>query len=196
METGRDKRSKIVEAAIAEFLEHGFGDATMDRVAARAQVSKRTVYSHFEGKERLFRAIVDMMVETVRDTLEIRFDPARPAEAQLRALIAAEGRLMCAPDFFRLARIAIGRAMRDPGLKADLDTRLDKTAAVERFLAEADGAGHLRVPDPGRAARELLATLKGQAFWPKIIAGEPVTRAEMDAIEESAAALFLARYGR
>jgi TetR/AcrR family transcriptional regulator of autoinduction and epiphytic fitness len=56
-----EKRAQIIDAAVAEFQELGFAGASMDRIAARAQVSKRTVYRHFDGKEALFRAILELM---------------------------------------------------------------------------------------------------------------------------------------
>ena len=52
------KRDAIVAAATELFLEHGFGDVSMDAIAAKAEVSKRTVYSHFENKARLFEGIM------------------------------------------------------------------------------------------------------------------------------------------
>ena len=57
------KRQAIVDAAIAEFREHGFEVANMDRIAGRAQVSKRTVYNHFSGKDALFRAVYEAVQE-------------------------------------------------------------------------------------------------------------------------------------
>ena len=62
------KRDAIVQAAIGEFREHGFNGTSMDRVAAAADVSKRTVYNHFPSKEELFEAILLLMWE--RSSLE------------------------------------------------------------------------------------------------------------------------------
>ena len=52
------KRDSIVAAATELFLERGFGEVSMDTIAAKADVSKRTVYSHFENKEQLFEGIM------------------------------------------------------------------------------------------------------------------------------------------
>ena len=45
------KREAIIQAAIAEFRDNGFKVTSMDRIAARAEVSKRTVYNHFPSKD-------------------------------------------------------------------------------------------------------------------------------------------------
>src|SRR6476661_2926765 len=51
-ENGRSERSRqaIIKAATEVFLQHGYLGATTDDVAARASVSKQTLYKHFGGK--------------------------------------------------------------------------------------------------------------------------------------------------
>lgn len=44
------KREAIIQAAIAEFRANGFEITSMDKIAATAGVSKRTVYNHFLAK--------------------------------------------------------------------------------------------------------------------------------------------------
>ena len=45
------KRAAVLAAAQAEFQEKGFALSSMDAIAARAAVSKRTVYNHFQVKK-------------------------------------------------------------------------------------------------------------------------------------------------
>lgn len=60
---------RILDAATAIFLEHGFGRATLDHVAERAHVGKTTLYSRYATKETLFEAVVSTCVETfLQDT--------------------------------------------------------------------------------------------------------------------------------
>lgn len=53
-------RAKVLAAARAEFAEHGYRDATIDRIAARADLTRGAVYSNFPGKRALyFSTLVD-----------------------------------------------------------------------------------------------------------------------------------------
>lgn len=53
-----EKREKILAAASECFLEQGFIGTSMDLVAKQANVSKQTVYSHFENKDTLYCEII------------------------------------------------------------------------------------------------------------------------------------------
>ena len=55
------KHAAILDAAVAEFRSAGYEATTMDRVAAAAGVSKRTVYNHFPSKDALFLRILEEM---------------------------------------------------------------------------------------------------------------------------------------
>ena len=50
---------KIIEAATAEFLEYGFADASMRRIASAAGMSASGLYKHFAGKDEMFSALVE-----------------------------------------------------------------------------------------------------------------------------------------
>ncbi len=52
------KRSAIVEAASEAFLESGYAETSMDRIAEAADVSVKTVYRHFKNKDDLFSAVM------------------------------------------------------------------------------------------------------------------------------------------
>jgi AcrR family transcriptional regulator len=59
----RKPREHILWAAKDVFIEMGFERASMDMVAARAVTSKRSLYAHFESKDKLFLAVVDLVRE-------------------------------------------------------------------------------------------------------------------------------------
>jgi AcrR family transcriptional regulator len=49
---------EILAAALASFAERGFAATRLEDVAARAGISKGTLYLYFKGKEELFEAVV------------------------------------------------------------------------------------------------------------------------------------------
>lgn len=53
-----EKGEAILSAATRLFLDHGLKNTSMDEVATAAGVSKPTVYSHFGGKEDLYRRVI------------------------------------------------------------------------------------------------------------------------------------------
>src|SRR3989344_5144795 len=108
------KRDAIVQAAIGEFREHGFNGTSMDRVAAAADVSKRTVYNHFPSKEELFEAILLLMWERSQSPDELAYTPTRPLRDQLLELLAQKMRLLNDASFIDLSRVAMADMMQTP----------------------------------------------------------------------------------
>ena len=54
-----ENHEKIIEAAFAEFLEYGFNDASMRRIASSCGMSASGLYKHFPSKEEMFSALVE-----------------------------------------------------------------------------------------------------------------------------------------
>ncbi|MBQ8094240.1 MAG: helix-turn-helix transcriptional regulator [Clostridia bacterium] len=57
----------IIEAAMVEFLEFGFKDASLRRIAAAAGMSVSGLYKHFAGKEEMFSALVEPVYQGLLD---------------------------------------------------------------------------------------------------------------------------------
>jgi AcrR family transcriptional regulator len=55
-------RSRILDAATTEFVEHGMAGARVDRIAELSGLSKPMLYSYFGGKEKLFDAVFEAHV--------------------------------------------------------------------------------------------------------------------------------------
>ena len=60
------KRKDIMDAARGLFLQFGFHGTSMDALAKRAGVSKATLYSHFEDKDALYRALISDKMATYK----------------------------------------------------------------------------------------------------------------------------------
>src|SRR4051812_32940093 len=53
-----DIRRRIVDSAYESFWRLGFRRSTMDTIAARAGLTKRTVYAYFRSKDGLLAAVL------------------------------------------------------------------------------------------------------------------------------------------
>jgi TetR/AcrR family transcriptional repressor of mexJK operon len=113
------KSAAIVGAATAVFLEKGYDRASMDDVAAKAAVSKPTVYRYFSDKEQLFaeivRATTDQIDDLVRLVVETMTDQTG-IEAGLTVLARRFITALMQPQVLRLRRLVIANAERFPGV--------------------------------------------------------------------------------
>lgn len=83
------KRAAILDAAEDRFLADGYERASMDVIAARAGVSKRTVYDHFGEKSAVYLRVVERvhasLVRTVGAAIEEELRPGRDLREGLSA---------------------------------------------------------------------------------------------------------------
>ncbi|MEF1206011.1 TetR/AcrR family transcriptional regulator, partial [Photobacterium damselae] len=70
MTRSEQKHLAIIDAAKEEFIQHGFLAANMDRISAAAEVSKRTLYRHFESKEVLFESVLTIIQDEVNQAIQ------------------------------------------------------------------------------------------------------------------------------
>lgn len=118
------KREAILAAAIAEFRVNGFEVTSMDRIAATAGVSKRTVYNHFPSKEELFAEILNQLWASSVAQLDVSYAGDRPLREQLRGLLEAKMKMMSDVNFLDLARVAIAATIHSPERAQDMVNRL------------------------------------------------------------------------
>lgn len=96
-------RSRILEAAVAEFSKKGFAGARVDEIAAQAQIGKRMLYQYFGNKEQLFQAVIEKVYTDIWEaeaSLDLQNLPPREA---LIALVTFVWRYYIAhPEFTKL----------------------------------------------------------------------------------------------
>lgn len=191
------KREAIVQAAIAEFRENGFAGTSMDRVAAAADVSKRTVYNHFPSKDELFEAILAQMWEHSHAQAEIRYDAGRPLRAQLLAVLEQKMQMLDDASFIDLSRVAMAELMHTPERARALVDRLsEKEEGLPLWMRAAQQDGRLRTGvDAHYAAHQLHGMVKSFAFWPQLAMGQPpLAPALRQQVLEDAVDMFLGFY--
>lgn len=190
------KRQAIVAAAIAEFRANGFEVTSMDKIAATAGVSKRTVYNHFPSKEELFAEILHQLWANTAAQLDVGYSRERPLREQLHELLEAKMKMMSDANFLDLARVAIAATIHSPERAQDMVNRLSqREEGFTVWVRAAQEDGRLHGSDPAFAAHQIQSLLKAFAFWPQITLGQPPLDAASQAkVIESAIDLFLAGY--
>lgn len=192
------KREAIVQAAISEFRSNGFDITSMDKIAATAGVSKRTVYNHFASKEELFAEILHRLWTNICAQEDSVYSPGQPLREQLRHLLRDKLALLADNSFLDLARVAIAATIHSPERAQDMVLRIgEREEALTAWIRAAQADGALKPVDPEFAAQQLHGMLKAFAFWPQISMNQPTLSAEMQStVIESALDMFLACYQR
>ena len=205
--TGRSerKRQAIIQAATMVFIRHGYLGATTDEVAARASVSKQTLYKHFADKEHLYAEVIlaasagvlGALSSAIAGTLQ----DAQDARKALRALADSFLSVLLEPDYIRLRRLVIAEADRFPGVgTAWFNGPFDRTLVIlgEAMQRLADRGLLHSLSDPTRAAYQFAGLVMYQPMNQVMFAGTdaiPPTD-NLTRIADSAVDMFLAAYGQ
>ena len=158
---GSQLREHILWKAKDVFLEAGFERASMDAVAVHAQTSKRTLYAHFESKERLFLAVVELVRGLVLARLGAPGDHASDPSEALVLFCGRYLRVMRYAATIRMCRVSVAEAARFPeGAAQYFDVIF--TQVHERLRAYLEAALEL----PAHAAGEAADRLLGRVLYP------------------------------
>ena len=157
------KDEAILDGARASFFERGFAAATMEDVAARAGVSKVTVYKRFPDKESLFEATVRREMARMEEAFE-----AWPyTDGSLAERLNAYGSILLG-FLYSTEHMLLDRMLaHDLEHSPDLARRFFAAgpgACRERLaqmLTDAAGAGEIVIDDPLLAAADIFALWSG-----------------------------------
>lgn len=190
------KERDILRAAGEEFRARGFVATSMDAIAARARVSKRTVYNHFPSKAELFQAIINELFEHAQAAITRPYDAETPLKTQLLEIAEQEITLLLSEEFIDLVRTTIAECMRSPELGRETLERMQSSeSALLSWVKAAAADGRLTVGDAALAAGQFVALIKSDILWPQLFAGQgPPSRHECQRIADAAVAMFLDHY--
>ena len=189
------KRAAILAGAKAVFLEQGYGSASMDIISERADVSKRTIYKHFDSKYELFAAVVRQLCTNVLPPeKQIDAYKGEPIEEALHALGVQFLQEIYHPDQIALFRIIVAEARQFPELgevfyDGPISASEQKIGTYFEYLS---GKGDFVLEQPEIAAAQFLALLKGDMHLRLLfMKRRRAKRAEIDTDARAAVNLFL-----
>lgn len=202
-ERSAGKRSAILDAARELFLQHGYVGTSMDDVAARARVSKQTVYKHFGDKRRMFVDLLtgdmggaDAAVAALAEVIPTSDDLATDLRVYARAYLVS----VMAPHLMRLRRVVIGEAERFPEIaQAWYDSGPARAYSLfAGWFAALDRRGLLRVDDPLLAAQQfnwLILSVPLNEAMAGPASKAALAEADLHRYADEGVRVFLAAYG-
>jgi AcrR family transcriptional regulator len=190
LEEAEQLHGRILDAAAELFTKHGYGETSIEAIAAYAGIGKLTLYRRFADKDALFQAVAARMAEQRRqEVAEIG-----EREGTLPEVLTATGRrvlaIVLSPASLAFHRILIAESTR----LAELSTRLYRSApadpiwAIFRRFAE---RGELRIADVGFLEQQFVQTVIGVPLLRALLGAPPMSPQAQEQHLRKAVDLFL-----
>ncbi|WP_280445891.1 TetR/AcrR family transcriptional regulator, partial [Nocardia brasiliensis] len=186
--------TELLAVARAVFLERGFAGSTMDEVAARAGISKTSLYREHPSKAGLFAAVVEQWASAGRDAMRPGLEQLEAAEDVRAGLIAWARGLragVLAPPVVEMRRLVTAEAARHPEVGATYlhQSWVRNIGNLATTLRKLDSRGALRIPDPDIAAEQLTWLVVGAPLNSRMLdattATDTATPADADAATDN-----------
>lgn len=193
-------REVIITAAISLFLKQGFLATSMDEVAAKANVSKQTVYAHFKSKEALFFDVIDEMTDGAGANIGTETFGDLPVAEFLLDFATQQLEIVMTPELMQLRRLVMGEAGRFPelGRKFYEGGPGRSIAKLARALQHYAARGQLSIRNATTAASFFNWIVMGGPTNAAMMLGDkaipPKKELRQHAIES--VRIFLAAYGK
>jgi TetR/AcrR family transcriptional repressor of mexJK operon len=187
-------RQRILEVATELFLAQGYGSTTIESVAARAGISKRTFYHRFDDKSALFAAVVHEIIGQIRPPANVPLIEGATLRDVLRRLAGMILHAALAPQAIALHRLVMAESARFPELVRAVhgDGSTDEaTALIGGLLAHELRDSRQSAENRAFAAEQFIFMVVALPQRRAKGFGTPMTAAELDAWADKTVNLFL-----
>lgn len=164
----KDARPGEIGAAALEcFAERGFAAASLDDIAARAGVTKGTLYLYFPNKKALFKAVVRHALVPQVAAFEAQMAKDAPASRQLEQIISVWPEIIAAPHLGVIPKLMIAEAGNFPDLAQFYLREVIGRARrlIVGILRRGMARGEFRRLDPRSAFFSLIGPLLLAVLW-------------------------------
>jgi AcrR family transcriptional regulator len=177
-------RERILEAATELFLAEGYGSTSIEAIARRAGVSKRTLYDRFDDKPALFTAVVHRIIGQIRPPPNVPLVEGATLADILQRLALLILHAALAPQAIALHRLVNAESARFPELvlavASDGSTR-EATTLIGSLLDRELSEPKLSAENREFAAAQFLFMVVALPQRRAMGFGTPMTPAELEA---------------
>jgi AcrR family transcriptional regulator len=189
--TVNPKQEQILQGAMQVFLRSGYAGTSMDRVAAEAGVAKQTIYSHFQDKQGLFKALMERItIERFINLIYADYLDHPPAELLHQIAEIYLTRIADDPYYLALLRLIIAESERFPEL-----TKLYTQTVIQRgralFSHYFTAHPEFGIIDPEAIAHIFLGSLVSYVIVQEVLYGKEVMPLERDRLVNNLVQLVL-----
>jgi AcrR family transcriptional regulator len=185
--------SLILDAATEMFLTQGYGAVSIEALAGRLRISKRTFYARFRDKADLFKAVVSRLIERWRGSFEAHLAASTSFEESLRNAAEQILAVSMTPEALALYRIILAEARRFPEL-ARVMSEVGAEAGITRIgqlLQREAESGRLRLDDVRFAAEQFMVMVVAGPRRRALGLGTPLNETELKSWARRTVRLFL-----
>jgi len=185
---------RIVDAATELFFSLGYGATTIEAVAQRARISKRTFYHRFDNKPALFAAVVHRTIERMRPSAGVPLLPGTGPGEILRGIADLVLHAALSAPAIALHRLIVAESGRFPDLAAVVNNEGASEEAIRLIagvLEREARAGNLSPGNARFAAQQFLHMLIAVPQRRAMGLGTPMTSAEVEAWARDTVNLYL-----
>ncbi|HIF9396934.1 TPA: TetR/AcrR family transcriptional regulator [Photobacterium damselae] len=195
MTRSEQKHLAIIDAAKEEFIQHGFLAANMDRISAAAEVSKRTLYRHFESKEVLFESVLTIIQDEVNQAIQYPYIERKTLKEQLTEITYKEVDILYNTYGIPLSKTIVMEFMRQPEMAHNLVKTIYSNKAITQWFHDAMMAGKLKETNLNLITNIYVSLFQGLLFWPQVMTLAPNAEGkELTDKVETVVSIFLASY--
>lgn len=154
----RHIRQDVIVAASGLFFKKGYDKVTTDTIAAKAKISKRTLYKHFSSKDEIFETVIKEEIASQILKLELK---SSHFESIFDRIVEAADRLLewlLTDRIANLERVALSQIIKSPAIASNLHEFGFQRSVnwLASILGAGNAAGEIQIDDPVFAAEQLV----------------------------------------
>lgn len=184
----------ILDVATEFFLTQGYGATSIEAIAQRARISKRTFYHRFDDKAALFGAVVHRIIERLRPSADVPLVAGANFQEVLQRLASIILRAALSPQAVALHRLIVAESARFPNLAAVVAQPGATDEAIRLIAGLLDDevrAGNIVLENPRFAAEQFLHMVVAVPQRRALGLGSPMSASELDLWCRDVVELFL-----
>ncbi|NRB40406.1 MAG: TetR/AcrR family transcriptional regulator [Pseudomonadales bacterium] len=190
------KHRDIVIAAEQVFIEYGYQQTSMNKIAEVAHVTKRTVYKKFPSKQALFEYVFREIINDLYDQATLVYSNKQPLKEQLRNMLLILWSTVSQMKLVKFKRVAIAEYVNTPEFMSPLiDEIKSRDEGLKAWLKGGMECGHIVNCNEKFAHEFIVGLIEQFAQVPRIFDHPSPEGETKDYIINEITDIFIMKYG-